>query len=136
MVNLVDALFHPVMSKLIRISFFGHFGINKEYLWGFFHPLYKGNIIDYSCRIRGVHSFYNSCLTITASRLKVSTVLEWALSYYHRSFTIWRKIYALWRLICSPFKLLSKEITKILPSFCNNKTVPTLRQCPFWVVKQ
>ena len=27
-------------------------------------------------------------------------------------------------------------MTKILPWFCNNKTVPTLRQCPLWVGKQ
>ena len=46
----------------------------------------------------------------TASRFKVGIVLEWsrALSYYCRSFKIWRKIYTLRRLLGSPFKHPSK----------------------------
>ena len=35
-------------------------------------------------------------------------------------------MYAFGRFDGSPFKLESKWMTKILPRFCSNKTVPTL----------
>ena len=77
-----------------------------------------------------------SSMSHTASWNKVGTVLEWALFIDSVCFTIKRKIYALGRFYGSLFKLPNKRTAKISPRFCNNKTVPTLRQCPLWVVEQ
>ena len=67
----------------------------------------------------------------TASGLKLGTVLEGQI-FHCRSFTIWRKIYALGRLRGSPFKFRSKLITKILPRFGNNKICLLLGRI-FWL---
>ena len=73
------------------------------------------------------HEHFNTCNILhflaivihsTASWLKVGT-------YYCHSFKIWRKIYALWRFLGLPFKLMSKWMIK---RSCLDFTI--IRQCP------